>query len=84
MTVSPLGSQLERLALHQTKLSSKRLLLKMGDTFYSCLSSDDGCITAFVTVQVNYGGLLLQALLEHWPRPYVDEESEMESQMVGC
>ena len=33
--------------------------------------------------QVNYGGLLLQALLEHWPRPYVDEESEMESQMVS-
>ena len=36
-----------------------------------------------VDAQVNYGGLLLQALLEHWPRPYVDEESEMESQMVS-
>ena len=23
--------------------------------------------------KVNYGGLLLQALLEHWPRPYTIE-----------
>ena len=41
------------------------------------------CVILIITVQVNYGGLLLQALLEHWPRPYVDEESEMESQMVS-
>ena len=32
-----------------------------------------------VDQKVNYGGLLLQALLEHWPRPYaVDEESDMD------
>ena len=36
----------------------------------------------FVTIrvfQVNYGGLLLQALLEHWPRPYnTEDESDLE------
>ena len=30
--------------------------------------------------QVNYGGLLLQALLEYWPRPYaVEEESDVDA-----
>ena len=29
--------------------------------------------------KVNYGGLLLQALLEYWPRPYnTEDESDME------
>merc|ERR1712150_188784 len=32
-----------------------------------------------VDQKVNYGGLLLQALLEHWPRPYaVEEESDLD------
>ena len=31
-------------------------------------------------LQVNYGGLLLQALLEYWPRPYaVEEESDVDA-----
>ena len=29
--------------------------------------------------KVNYGGLLLQALLEYWPRPYnTEDESDLE------
>ena len=32
-----------------------------------------------VDQKVNYGGLLLQALLEYWPRPYaVEEESDVD------
>ena len=32
------------------------------------------------SLQVNYGGLLLQALLEYWPRPYaVEEESDVDA-----
>ena len=32
-----------------------------------------------VDQKVNYGGLLLQALLEHWPRPYaIEEEAELD------
>ena len=31
---------------------------------------------------MNYGGLLLQALLEHWPKPYnTEDESDAEQ---GC
>ena len=33
-----------------------------------------------IFTQVNYGGLLLQALLEYWPRPYaVEEESDVDA-----
>ena len=35
-----------------------------------------------VDQKVNYGGLLLQALLEHWPRPY-EEESDMDGGAVS-
>jgi len=32
-----------------------------------------------VDQKVNYGGLLLQALLEHWPKPCImEDESDLE------
>ena len=49
-----------------------------------CQDEND-CLSAWVSARetglapneleqkVNYGGLLLQALLEHWPRPYTIE-----------
>ena len=38
-----------------------------------------GYLGEFLDQKVNYGGLLLQALLEHWPRHYaVEEESELD------
>ena len=37
--------------------------------------NENNCI-----LKVNYGGLLLQALLEYWPRPYaVEEESDVDA-----
>merc|ERR1719318_1359910 len=68
--------------------------LKTGMLTIHLGQDENDCLSAWVSARetglapnetleqkVNYGGLLLQALLEHWPRPYVDEESEMESQM---
>ncbi len=31
-------------------------------------------MTSLITILYFSGGLLLQALLEHWPRPYAAEE----------
>jgi len=31
-----------------------------------------------VDQKVNYGGLLLQALLEHWPRHYVEDDPDID------
>ena len=39
-----------------------------------------GFLQEIIILQVNYGGLLLQALLEYWPRPYaVEEESDVDA-----
>ena len=56
------------------------------------ISGENDCLSAWVSARetglapndavdqkVNYGGLLLQALLEHWPRHYaVEEESDLD------
>jgi len=38
-----------------------------------------GDLSGTVDQKVNYGGLLLQALLEFWPRHYVDEDQDIDS-----
>jgi len=68
--------------------------LKTGMLTIHLGQDENDCLSAWVSARetglapnetleqkVNYGGLLLQALLEHWPRPYVDEESDIDSQM---
>ena len=61
-------------------------------TVHLCQDEND-CLSAWVSARetglapndaidqkVNYGGLLLQALLEHWPRPYaIEEESDVDN-----
>jgi len=68
--------------------------LKTGMLTIHLGQDENDCLSAWVSARetglapnetleqkVNYGGLLLQALLEHWPRPYtLDEESDMDSQ----
>jgi len=67
--------------------------LKTGMLTIHLGQDENDCLSAWVSAKetglapnetleqkVNYGGLLLQALLEHWPRPYnMDEESDLES-----
>uniref|UniRef100_UPI00358E0F08 WD repeat-containing protein 48 isoform X3 n=1 Tax=Myxine glutinosa TaxID=7769 RepID=UPI00358E0F08 len=42
-------------------------------------------VNSFVSISVNFGGLLLQALLEHWPRTHAGplEEDDMELNQVN-
>ena len=71
--------------------------LKTGMLTIHLGQGENDCLSAWVSARetglapndavdqkVNYGGLLLQALLEHWPRPYaVEEESDMDGQGVN-
>lgn len=66
--------------------------LKTGMLTIHLGQDENDCLSAWVSAReaglapndavdqkVNYGGLLLQALLEHWPRPYaVEEESDLD------
>ena len=66
--------------------------LKTGMLTIHLGQGENDCLSAWVSARetglapndavdqkVNYGGLLLQALLEHWPRPYaVEEESDID------
>jgi len=66
--------------------------LKTGMLTIHLGQGENDCLSAWVSAReaglapndavdqkVNYGGLLLQALLEHWPRPYaVEEESDLD------
>ena len=66
--------------------------LKTGMLTIHLGQGENDCLSAWVSARetglapndavdqkVNYGGLLLQALLEHWPRHYaVEEESELD------
>merc|ERR1719342_1243856 len=67
--------------------------LKTGMLTIHLGQDENDCLSAWVSARetglapndaidqkVNYGGLLLQALLEHWPRPYaVEEESDVDA-----
>lgn len=66
--------------------------LKTGMLTIHLGQDENDCLSAWVSARetglapndavdqkVNYGGLLLQALLEHWPRPYpVDDEGDLD------
>merc|ERR1711994_652242 len=66
--------------------------LKTGMLTIHLGQDENDCLSAWVSARetglapndaidqkVNYGGLLLQALLEYWPRPYaVEEESDLD------
>lgn len=66
--------------------------LKTGMLTIHLGQDENDCLSAWVSARetglapndavdqkVNYGGLLLQALLEHWPRPYAaEEESDLD------
>lgn len=66
--------------------------LKTGMLTIHLGQDENDCLSAWVSARetglapdesleqkVNYGGLLLQALLEHWPRPYnTEDESDLE------
>ena len=73
--------------------------LKTGMLTIHLGQDENDCLSAWVSARetglapndavdqkVNYGGLLLQALLEHWPRPYsAEEESDIDSSVsVPC
>jgi len=67
--------------------------LKTGMLTIHLGQDENDCLSAWVSARetglapnetleqkVNYGGLLLQALLEHWPRPYtLEDESDLDS-----
>ena len=71
--------------------------LKTGMLTIHLGQDENDCLSAWVSAReaglapndavdqkVNYGGLLLQALLEHWPRPYaVEEESDLDGAVSG-
>ena len=49
-------------------------------SFKYLAAQENEWINQNLILQVNYGGLLLQALLEYWPRPYaVEEESDVDA-----
>ena len=70
--------------------------LKTGMLTIHLGQGENDCLSAWVSAReaglapndavdqkVNYGGLLLQALLEHWPRPYaVEEESDIDGGVI--
>ena len=72
--------------------------LKTGMLTIHLGQGENDCLSAWVSARetglapndavdqkVNYGGLLLQALLEHWPRHYaVEEESELDGGVSDC
>ena len=67
--------------------------LKTGMLTIHLGQDENDCLSAWVSARetglapndaidqkVNYGGLLLQALLEYWPRPFaVEEESDVDA-----
>ena len=70
--------------------------LKTGMLTIHLGQDENDCLSAWVSARetglapndaidqkVNYGGLLLQALLEYWPRPFaVEEESDVDAVSV--
>ena len=66
-------------------LKTGMLTIHLGQDENDCLSAwvsarETGLAPNELEQKVNYGGLLLQALLEHWPRPYnIEDESDIDS-----
>ena len=71
--------------------------LKTGMLTIHLGQDENDCLSAWVSARetglapneavdqkVNYGGLLLQALLEHWPRPYACEDESDPDSGVSC
>merc|ERR1719391_1166578 len=65
-------------------LKTGMLTIHLGQDENDCLSAwvsarETGLAPNELEQKVNYGGLLLQALLEHWPRPYtIEDESDLD------
>jgi len=70
-------------------LKTGMLTIHLGQDENDCLSAwvsarETGLAPNELEQKVNYGGLLLQALLEHWPRPYtIEDESDIDSGAGG-